>query len=428
MELGVRINLLLYFVVFVAMLFLNIVIPYTADDFTYGYASNGILMSIKFAWLQYHIWDGRLITSIITSYLLQRGGEIIFFNIINALVFVVFLFEVVCISSSLYIKNKWLYILICLGVISTVFVDFGEVILWKTASIQYLWGVVLYIYIFNKYLFEDSSCSVKVKINILDCFIFFISAFWLQNINIIFISLILFIIWRDKTNFNYVAYLAVYIVGSIISLIAPGNFYRKKFVYEFQTSHQDYDLFYKITHFHHDFVINSGGFIIVYALLFCLVYFVLNNEKQILKKSNLFFMFGFVINYMMILFPAGVWTTRTWFAGNVFMLIASLIIFNHVIQKNKVKYSVIILAILGGCIFVYKYLYAYEFYSDRMKQTSSFILFLKQSGCDDNKITKAGDLYDLSIINDSWLFSFTTNYQNKHLCGYINNEYYANPH
>ena len=186
MELGVRINLLLYFVVFVAMLFLNIVIPYTADDFTYGYASNGILMSIKFAWLQYHIWDGRLVTSVITSYLLQRGGEILYFNIINALCFVIFIFQIQKVSEIN--KSKFSYIFICLGFASVVFIDFGEVALWKTASIQYLWGVVLYIYIFNKYIIEvNAKIGISSKINFPDLFIFFISSFWLQNINIIFI-------------------------------------------------------------------------------------------------------------------------------------------------------------------------------------------------------------------------------------------------
>ena len=426
MELGVRINLLLYFVVFVAMLFLNIVIPYTADDFTYGYASNGILMSIKFAWLQYHIWDGRLVTSVITSYLLQRGGEILYFNIINALCFVIFIFQIQKVSEIN--KSKFSYIFICLGFASVVFIDFGEVALWKTASIQYLWGVVLYIYIFNKYIIEvNAKIGISSKINFPDLFIFFISSFWLQNINIIFIIFMFMRALINRYNLRYYAYITIYLIGSLISLLAPGNLARKKFVYEQQTSPEDYILIHKLLHFHHDLILNSGGFILSYLFLFCLSFFVIKIKREILRRSNIFFIFGFLINYIMILFPAGVWTTRTWFAGNVFMLISSLILFNSILRKFKISNIIItMLAILGCVLFSYKYITAYNFYNNRTKQTDLFISYLKQNGCDANKVSKAGELFGLSVINNSWLFNFTPNYQPKHLCGYIDNKYYGN--
>lgn len=403
--------------VFFMMLVLNHVIPFTADDFTYGYASNGLIMSIKFAWLQYHIWDGRIITSIITSYLLQRDGYIDVFNVINSIMFIFYCIQVYQATSS---KFKYYEFLFVLGIISISFKDFGEVILWKTAAIQYVWGVVLYLYLFKVINFNTIR-----KINYGDYIISFIAAFWLQNINPILILMMLSLIitnvyYRQSRQF-WILFCS-YCIGSMISLLAPGNQLRKAFVLTYQTDPRDLDLSYKLAHFCSEIFYNSGWFMAAFIIL--LIYSRKYLSSEVLNKVKIYFIFGVAVNAVMLLFPAGVWTSRTWFAGNSFMLVACLIIVIQLFNRFKLSKTIKLLSLALFIVYGVKYYQAYEFYELTSMKTTLFINELKRGKCDEEIIHNLGIKYDLRVLNNGWKYSFTPDYQPKHLCGYIQGKYY----
>lgn len=243
-------------IIFILILCLNFYVPqYNDDDFTYGYASNGIIKSIKFTILQYHVWDGRIATNLITSYLLQRGLSIAYFNVLNSIAFVIFV--IFFINSSRY-KINFVNLLLSLGVLAISFDDFGEIILWKTGSIQYLWGILIYIYIFDK-LFGMVKNN-QTKITVFDFIVSFVVAFWHQNLNIPFLLMGLYFLY--KKNNTIIIYFIPYFIGSLVAGLAPGNFKRRDFVLKFQTSSQDLEFWYRLKHFILSFTHISTAFVI----------------------------------------------------------------------------------------------------------------------------------------------------------------------
>lgn len=441
---------ILLIILFSVMFFLNVQVPFTADDFTYGYASDGILMSINFALHQYMYWDGRIPTAFITSYLLQRNMNIIVFDIINSIMFVFLIFLISRVISKN--KNITIFVIMLTTIVLSICIrDFGEVILWKTASVQYMWGVVIYIYLFDKYF-------RKSYFNAYDLILVFLVSFWLQNLTIIILLIIFSSIHSlyKKHQYKYIASYIIFTMGGLISLLSPGNFYRRRFVNDVQTSASDLVLINKILHFHIEILNHSGLFILSFIIFLMLVSLKGFNNVKIYDKAprsgigvlhdffvgNIefngdsilamkYFSIGFLFNYLMIIFPAAVWTDRTWFAGNVFMIIANLILINVLLGRAS-NYCFKYLYIFKSCfilitivIFTYKVYDAYQFYYTYMLQTNQFMLSIKDN-CNDKTIHEKGIKYKLYIINDAWHYSFTPDYQPFHLCNYINGNYYIN--
>ncbi|MCR8679769.1 MULTISPECIES: DUF6056 family protein [Campylobacter] len=135
-------NLSIFGVLFAILLFLNLLYPAQADDYTlYQSALNGNFLSTYFE------WNGRIGEILFSGYFAKFAFSPIF-DIINAIIGTAFLFLGFLLCFGRVIRDKADIVLLALWfAILGLFGYFGSIFLWGAGSVNYLWGVTL-IFIF----------------------------------------------------------------------------------------------------------------------------------------------------------------------------------------------------------------------------------------------------------------------------------------
>lgn len=224
-------NILIISAIGLSFLFLNICQPIFADDFGRLSASaltRGNLGHIVFS--QYMAWTGRISAEFLAYFLFNKDhilASLFIIDILNSIIFCIFTllcFKIV--TKDKYQLNSRQFICF-LFYFCMIFLYSGVIgnALWKTAAIQYFWGIVLllgyYYFIFQR---QKDSLIFSIFTGI------FIGLYNEIYVGVIVIlSLAYFLdqkLNKNIINKNIVYFFIATVVGGIILFSAPGNYKR----------------------------------------------------------------------------------------------------------------------------------------------------------------------------------------------------------
>jgi hypothetical protein len=163
--------LLALLAMFLVMLFCNLKTNLLADDFMYcfnfadGSRITGIAQIFPSMWAHRYSMNGRLVSHALVQLFLLLPSPI--FKILNSLVFVAEVYLIYRIANGR--KSLNLLLLCCVfGSIWAFTLNFGQVALWLTGSVNYLWAtfftlLFLYIYI-RKFMYDKDIKSLPLRI------------------------------------------------------------------------------------------------------------------------------------------------------------------------------------------------------------------------------------------------------------------------
>ena len=229
------------------ILFINYLQPMTADDFSGTNILRENHSLISYCRYYYNTWTGRLQGVIILYFALFNSISLKIFALLNGIVFnlSIFLIYYIATGERLNIfKNQLFFILI----FSTLFFGvpaINETMFWITGSIVYLWVLfflLLFLYPYTFFLRDaDKYYNHFIKFNFLkktvNILALLILGFWVGisheqvvcALIIFFIFFIAYSIYNKKfKNFTFNLYAGFFglMVGSMVLILAPGNFVR----------------------------------------------------------------------------------------------------------------------------------------------------------------------------------------------------------
>lgn len=212
-------------------LFLNFCQPIFADDFGRLSASaltRGDLFSIIYN--QYMGWTGRISAEFLAYLFFNKDHLVVslfFVDVVNSIIFSIFIvlsFKLVTrdkyeLSSKQFVCFLFFFCFIFLysGVIGNA--------LWKTAAMQYFWGIVLlvgyYYFIFNK---QKNSIIFSLSTGL------FIGLYNEIYVGVLIILAVTYFLERklnnQPINKNIIYFFVALVVGGVILAVAPGNYKR----------------------------------------------------------------------------------------------------------------------------------------------------------------------------------------------------------
>ncbi|AXA33581.1 DUF6056 family protein [Francisella adeliensis] len=239
--------------IFCIFLFINFCQPLVMDDFwrsnINALYNSTILINL---YHDYFHWTGRMSAQIPVYLFFNKSYpfSIALINFINAFAMtslIIYLYKNT-IKDKYNVCSKSFIIYLSLFLLYFFNSRFIATATWKTAGIQYLWGLSLLVYIFNKLYIKNISqrfASVIYGI-ILGCYN---EAFFMVIFTIIFYYIIFEITSRKKLNINTLFFFIPFIVSGILLIIAPGSYVRTGGILDGQTLFS-----YLISHFI-DFII-----------------------------------------------------------------------------------------------------------------------------------------------------------------------------
>lgn len=212
---------------------LNYLQPLRADDFGRAYSDvlvSGIDIYFRAIGSNYIHWTGRISAQALVYLLMSKKYitvSVFAINLINSIsfyLFIIFSFKVVTLDRVKIVSRDFL---IYIFFFTFVFYQTGFIanVLWKTAAIQYFWGITLLtiFYYFsitrNKQniifaifagLFIGLYNEVFVGVSAIICFAYFLDKF----------------VSKEYVNKNIVYYFASCLLGGVILIAAPGNYAR----------------------------------------------------------------------------------------------------------------------------------------------------------------------------------------------------------
>ena len=217
---------------------------------------------------EYHNLTGRMSAQILVHLFFNKELDFIsipMLNILNAIFLLILynlVFKIVINNRLAYktVANYLLYIFIFTVFISNFDIQFLQNSIWKTVALQYLWGVVLLVWIYQKYYFAVKNNSSDIKINVILYFLLgssiglYNELFWCTVI-VVYIFSIVYAFYIDASykkavfSYNIVVFMIGNLIGGIILIIAPGNYVRLRGANRDIT----FSMYEKITNFYHSF-------------------------------------------------------------------------------------------------------------------------------------------------------------------------------
>src|SRR3989344_757332 len=138
-----------YFILFFIFLYIwkiNQLTPLWADDYCRIGTATSVFKAIHTAYDRYFTWSGRFFVMFI-NYLVfgNYPVSINYFNFINSIFFGLLIFIIFVLAFGRKPKGirDAIYMLLIFNLVFIGTKGIGEVALWKTGSIAYLWGVTL---------------------------------------------------------------------------------------------------------------------------------------------------------------------------------------------------------------------------------------------------------------------------------------------
>jgi hypothetical protein len=228
--------------IFVFALWANLMTPYWADDYV-RMVDAGPIQSIILAWHDYFSWTGRIFVTAATYALMSfsHRWSVIPFDILNAFFFVALTYLITSLAASDR-KDRGLPFILGRGFVDYMAValmlwwlprSIGEVALWKTGSIGYLWAITG-----EMFLLERSIASTRrlghrpaMRTNLAVGAAAFIIATALEPLSLLFSGLLvinaLLACKRNRIIAPRVIVIALcHVLGTIVLFSAPGNYAR----------------------------------------------------------------------------------------------------------------------------------------------------------------------------------------------------------
>lgn len=296
---------------FILIFILNRLYPLFADDWSYSFIYNDKDIRVsslsdifESQYNHYFVWGGRSIVHAIDQLLLMMDFSII--CLLNSLVFVAFIYILYKIANRDNKINPFVFVLFSLLVWFSQ-PAFFEAVVWKTGSVNYLWGgAIVFSLMYPYYVYYRST---KFSDNFLKVVLFFfwgVVAGWTnENLAIalvFFIVLILFISHSRKIKIPKwaIAGLVGVLIGSAFLFLAPGNYIRFEAI---KSTYEWYDItIFKalwigeknvFRYFFHYIMPLLG----IYVLLLCIYNRYPKNAESIktnVQSSILFIITGFI--------------------------------------------------------------------------------------------------------------------------------------
>ena len=298
--------IILYIILFIQMQ--NIY--FYGDDYQVLYplhANRNFFSILKFCIDKMHwfwtSWSGRITGHFIVSFGLSFFG-IQFVRILNPIMLFLMIFLMIKIVS-LFIKvdiKKWVFWIsfVFLGV--NIYIS-REILYWSYASILYVWGFVLTLFVM--YFVLKKFCRNE-KISIMQVIVFscliFIQSFIIEQLNVILLATLLLLNILDKVNTKKInkkmmILLIISICGSIISIMAPGNMIRTDPLVEELVGVSFLKIMLGKIHCFLNILFNNrlyGVYLIGFSLIIGYSY------KKKIKKCNIFNMLPLIFIYSLI--------------------------------------------------------------------------------------------------------------------------------
>ena len=214
---------------------LNVHTPLFLDDFDFmiswatGEPLAGFADVVRSQMVHYRIWGGRLL-HVFTQSFLYLGKDV--FNVANTAMFMLLLLEVYVIAKP---KRSfcWTLLLAEYLVMMTMVPFFGTVFLWLTGSCIYLWGTVLALLpVVVIRSIAQGGWMARGKVRSLICLPLGVLAGWTNEntacgmIALVFVYIALEYMKRRKLRGRMVLLFAGQCIGTLLLLLAPGNFSR----------------------------------------------------------------------------------------------------------------------------------------------------------------------------------------------------------
>ncbi|ULQ48727.1 DUF6056 family protein [Liquorilactobacillus nagelii] len=216
-------------ILFLFIWFWTFITPLSMDDLQSSHLTS--IQILRFSKEEWFNWNGRFFGQ--TIFRFMASGNRLFWSMTNGLVFV----ALITLIASLSTKQKFEHIhftrFIAISMACLVFIpNFGETILWRAGSGNYLWMTVanlflIWIYVKTDFLMGNFKRSYLIPL--LPFMLLALIAGW-SNENTAGGTLIILIAHsflllknRVKINFIYILGLVFFILGYLALLLAPGN-------------------------------------------------------------------------------------------------------------------------------------------------------------------------------------------------------------
>ncbi|NDW08733.1 DUF6056 family protein [Dysgonomonas sp. 520] len=349
--------------VFSLILFLNLIYPVWADDWTYIFhietheRLKGVSDLFQSQYFHYMTWGGRTVAHTIDQILLNLNYP--WCDIFNSLIFTVFIYQIYRICNYRKVEynlSLFFFVSIMIWFFQS---SFGACILWITGSANYLWStliILFFIYPYCRFYLEDKKHNSYWKCTYM--FLGGILAGW-TNENTAFGMLCLIVailILKKKENKEKIPYWCVWglagaVVGYILMIKAPGNYVR----YENTTGSSGImaNLDFGILFDRFKFIL--GGiyrqlfnlFFICAILILIHLYFSKHANKKVLHLSFLFIISAFISAFVMLASPE--FPDRAWFGSITFFIVAVLLLYSSLNLDNgfvrAIKNTVVIFSL-----------------------------------------------------------------------------------
>jgi len=221
---------------------------------------------------------------------------------------------------------------------------FAEVILWRTGSIQYFWGSVIALIVIHPLIesvFENEQAYSRWQAG-LYLVLCFIGGSWLENLSVaiipIWIAMLCQIKFTQNRNLNKIHLLGLcaWTLGTILLIIAPGNYVRAETINDSTTI---WGNFFPVLHQIYEHLDKS--LILVY-LLFGLILLWTNpeNSRQKFCQSGIFMAMAILSILSMIAAPASSFLDRAAFPFEFFMIFATVSLFPNKLFSEQVVYLI----------------------------------------------------------------------------------------
>lgn len=223
-----------FFLSLAFLLWANLETPFWGDDYC-RMVDSSIVKAVLRSWKEYFDWTGRFFTDVITFVVMGSGRQWgpVWFDVFNSLVFVGLIWVVSRLAKLASGRDGDHPDDLLIGFTDTIFVALmlwwlprtvGEVALWKTGAIGYLWPVT------GELLILERCLSGRVLPLWLVPFAFVIATF-LEPLSLLItcvIGVLGFLRWRHHTGspIRLIAVATAHAAGTLFVCAAPGNFAR----------------------------------------------------------------------------------------------------------------------------------------------------------------------------------------------------------
>jgi len=331
-------------VLFAKMLVLNFLTPMICDDFVYN-TSRSIIDVFKQEYHHYMTWGGRSVAHVIIRTFLMMPKAV--FNILNAALYVGLTLLIYRNTASKK-KMNWLLYLFIVFSIWLFTIGWGQVTLYLSATVNYLWGfsiIFCFLTPYHRYVYEDKNFEHKI-LSIIGMFLMGILAGWCnENTSggaILFAGII--IIYSKVLHKKIEIWMLSGIVGSITGflfmVLAPGNYHRISLPAYQTTNPLISDLVERFSYY--------TNVIYDYFMVLAIIFIILLTIQIILFKdwkrsiiSIVYFVVAIAVIYAMIFSP-DFNARRSMFGATMFMVVACANCFAGIsFDKDALKIGVI---------------------------------------------------------------------------------------